>query len=120
MLAKINRRYVPTYWDDFFNYNSFNNNNFVAQNGTSPAVNVIETGFEYRIDLAVPGLAKDDFKIDLVNEVLTISSEKKEQKEDTKLNYTRKEFNYSSFKRSFQLPDSVDGDNIKASHETGI
>ena len=88
--------------------------------GSSPAVNVIEAGNEYRIEVALPGVSKDEFKIDLDNDVLTISSEKKDSKNETKLNYTRKEFNFSSFKRSFELPDTIDSDNIKASHDAGI
>ena len=120
MLARINRRYVPTYWDDFFNdtfHNSFNN---AACNGTSPAVNVVEDDKDFRIDVAVPGLSRKDFRIDLENELLTISSEQKEDKEDKKHNYMRREFSYSSFKRSFQLPDTIDQENIKASHDAGI
>jgi len=120
MLVRLNRRYVPAYWDDFFNDTSFNNFNSDARCGTTPAVNVVEDGKEFRIEVAVPGLSKDNFKIDLENEVLTISSEKKEEKDDKKQNYTRKEFNYSTFKRSFQLPETIDEDQIKASHDAGI
>ena len=120
MLARINRRFVPAYWDDFFNDNYHNSLNNVACNETSPAVNVIEDDKEYRIDVAVPGLSRKDFRIDVEDEILTISSENKESKEDKKHNYMRREFNYRSFKRSFQLPDTIDQENIKAHHDAGI
>ncbi len=120
MLARINKRYVPTYWDDFFNDNFFSNYNPSACGGASPAVNVVEESKEYRIEVAVPGLSRDDFRIDLQDENLTISSEQQEGKDDNKPNYTRREFSYSSFKRSFQLPDTIDQDSIKASHKDGI
>ena len=74
----------------------------------------------YRIDVAVPGLSKKDFNIDLENDVLTISSEQKENKNEKKHNYMRREFSYTSFKRSFQLPETIDQENIKASHDAGI
>ncbi len=120
MLARINRGYTPTYWDDFFNDKFFNNYNAASCSGTSPAVNVVEEDAAYRIDVAVPGLSKDDFRIDLENEVLSISSAHKEKTEDKKHNYMRREFSYNTFKRSFQLPDTIDTDNIKASHDAGI
>ena len=120
MLARFNRRYVPAYWDDFFNDTYHNSFNSIACNGTSPAVNVVEDDKEYRIDVAVPGLSRKDFRIDLEDEILTISSENKESKEEKKHNYMRKEFSYSSFKRSFQLPETIDQENIKAHQDAGI
>ncbi len=123
MLAKINRNYVPTYWDDFFNDNFFKSVNTINCNGSSPAVNVIEDEKQYRIDVAVPGMPKNDFRIDLDDDVLTISSQKTETDEADESNnprYMRREFSYSTFKRSFQLPDSIDQENIKASHDAGI
>ncbi len=85
-----------------------------------PAVNIKETGDQFNIEVAAPGLNKKDFKINLENNVLTISSEKEEKKEDKDDNYMRREFNYTSFKRSFTLPNSVDADNIKAKHQDGV
>ena len=120
MLARINNRYVPAYWDDFFNDTFFDNHHAVSRDRTTPGVNVVEEDNEYRIDVAVPGLSKEDFRIDLENEVLTVSSVQKEKKEETKQTYMRKEFSYNSFKRSFQLPDTIDTDNIKASQNAGI
>ena len=123
MLARINKGYVPAYWDDFFNDKFFNNNYTTGRNGTSPAVNVVEGDQEYRIEVAAPGLSKESFRIDLEDDVLTISSEQKEHKEkkdDKKVNYMRREFSYNSFKRSFQIPESVDLDQIKAGSDAGI
>ena len=82
MLARINRSYVPAYWDDFFNDTFFNNYKTANYKGTAPAVNVVEEEREFRIDFAVPGLAKEDFRIDLEKDVLTVSSENKEKRDD--------------------------------------
>ena len=120
MLAKINRRYVPAYWDDFFNDSFFNNFNHVASNSTSPAVNIVEEDKAFRIDVAVPGMSKKEINIDLENEVLTISSENKDHNEEKSRNYMRREFGYNTFNRSFKLPETIDLENIKASHEAGV
>ncbi|MEN8202652.1 MAG: Hsp20/alpha crystallin family protein [Bacteroidota bacterium] len=120
MLAKINRNFVPAYWDDFFNDRVFNSFNNSYGNTTSPAVNIVEDEKEFKIEVAVPGLSRKDFRIEVEDDVLTISSEDKQKKEDMKPNYTRREFSYHSFKRSFQLPETIDQDQIQASHETGV
>lgn len=85
-----------------------------------PAVNISEDGNAYGIELAAPGLSKEDFKVDVFNNVLTISSEKEENNEDEGKNYRRREFSYFGFKRSFTLPESVDASNITATHKDGI
>ncbi len=108
MLARINRNYVPAYWDDFFNDSVFNNFNQNNCNSTSPAVNVIEEDNAFRIDVAVPGLSRKDIKIDLEDDVLTIASEEKNEKEEKSPRTLRREFNYKAFKRSFQLPETID------------
>lgn len=91
------------------------------ENGThTPAVNVFEGKDDYRIEVAAPGLSKEDFKVSLDNDELTISSEKESTNESKEENVLRKEFNYNSFKRIFTLPDSVQGEKIKASHKNGI
>ena len=120
MLARINRNYVPAYWDDFFNDRFYKQINTAGSQSHSPAVNVIEDETSYRIEVAVPGVKREDFNIELEKDVLTISTELKESKEDQTPNYLRREFNFQSFKRSFQLPDTVDQENIQASHEAGI
>lgn len=87
---------------------------------TLPKVNIKETGDAYVVEMAVPGLKKSDFQIDLDNHVLSISTEMKEENEQKEGNYTRREFGYSSFKRTFTLPDSVDDSKIDAKYEDGI
>jgi HSP20 family protein len=121
MLARINRNYVPAYWDDFFNDRVFNNSNSNApRKNTSPAVNIIEADNSFKIEVAVPGLSRKDFNIEVEDDVLTISSVEKENKEENMPNYSRREFNFSSFKRSFELPETIDQDQIQASHKEGV
>jgi HSP20 family protein len=90
--------------------------------GTSiPAVNVKETNKHFELESAVPGFKKNDFKIDINNGILTISSEKKEEKEEKDGNkMTRREFEYSSFCRSFALPENVDDTAISAEYKDGL
>ena len=120
MLARINRSYVPAYWDDFFNDNFFNQLNGKNCNGHSPAVNVYEDDKGYTIEVAAPGTSRKDFNLEVENDVLTISTERKESKEDKKGNFLRREFGYRSFRRSFELPESVDQEKIHATHDAGI
>ncbi|TDQ25551.1 Hsp20/alpha crystallin family protein [Tenacibaculum caenipelagi] len=94
--------------------------NFSDTNTTLPAVNIKETENEFMVNVAAPGMSKEDFKIHLENDILTISSEKKESQENHNDNYTRKEYSYMSFKRSFTLPKGiVDSEKIKAAYENG-
>lgn len=120
MLARINRSYVPAYWDDFFNDKFFNQLKSTDSNNSLPAVNVSEDEKGYTIEVAVPGIAKDDFNLEIENDVLTISTEQKENNDEQKQNFLRREFNYQSFKRSFQLPETIDQEQIKASCDAGI
>jgi HSP20 family protein len=85
-----------------------------------PKVNIKETAETFIVEMAVPGLKKSDFQIDLDNQVLVISSEVKEENEHKEENYTRREFGYSSFKRTFTLPESVNNEKIDASYKDGI
>jgi HSP20 family protein len=85
-----------------------------------PAVNVKETDKAYEIELSVPGRSKKDFNISAENGVLTISSEQKEEKEQKEKNYSRKEFSYNSFSRSFSLPDNANEEDIRANYADGI
>lgn len=91
---------------------SFNNN--------IPAVNIKETDTSFGIELAAPGKTKEDFNIEIDHNVLTISSEEKTEKEETQGKYTSKEFNYSSFRRAFTLPETVNTDSINATYENGV
>ena len=86
----------------------------------TPAVNIIESKEDFRLEVAAPGLEKTDFKIDIENNVLTISAEKEEKQEVKDERIMRKEFNYSSFSRSFSLPESMDADKITARHKDGV
>lgn len=121
-LVKFSNQF-PTLFDRFFDNDLFDwsNKNFSLTNTTLPAVNIMEDDNSYQVEMAAPSLNKDDFKIELNNDVLTISSEKQTENETKEgQRYTRKEFSYQSFSRSFTLPDSVDSDKIKAKYENGI
>ncbi|HTI10551.1 MAG TPA: Hsp20/alpha crystallin family protein [Puia sp.] len=85
-----------------------------------PAANIVENKNHYEINLASPGMKKDDFTIDVEGNLLTISAETEEKKEEKDEKYTRKEYNYSSFSRSFTLPDWVNKDKIDATYDNGL
>ena len=106
--------------DEIFNYNYAPSYNYNTANNNAPAVNIVEEKDEFKIEVAVPGIDKKDFEIELDNYVLTISSRKEESKEENNNRFTLREFNYDSFKRSFTLPKTVKTDKIKASHKDGI
>lgn len=121
-MATLVRSFAPTFpsvlqgfFNDFERVAPTHQNSF-------PAVNVLESENDFKIELAAPGLKKEDFKVNVHENVLTISAEQKTESEENKDNgkYTRKEFNYSSFKRSFTLPKTVDGDKIVASYNEGV
>jgi len=120
MLARFNRNYVPAYLDDFFNDRFFNQLDSSTCNINTPAVNVSEDEKGYTIEVAAPGLNRKDFNLEVDDDILTISTEQKESKEEKKENYLRREFNYHTFKRSFRLPETVDQEQIRATHESGI
>jgi len=87
---------------------------------TLPKVNIKETPDAFVVDMAVPGMKKSDFHIDLENQTLCISTELNEENVHTEENYTRREFGYASFKRTFSLPDSVNDEKIDAKYLDGI
>ena len=87
---------------------------------TLPAVNIKEDAEQFTLEVAVPGMKKSDFNVDVDNKILSISSETQSEKSEKEENYTRREFGYSSFKRTFTLPDSVNSDKIKAIYKEGI
>lgn len=91
-------------------------------NTTIPAVNIKETSENFEVEMAAPGMKKEDFKIQLENNQLTISSEKETEEEEREENrYTKKEFSYQAFQRTFQLPrDVVDVEKIEARYENGM
>jgi len=107
-------------FDRFFSNDVFNRD-YSETNTTLPSVNIKETKDKFGVEVAVPGFNKKDFNIELNNNELTISSEKEEKHEDkVGERYTRREFSYQSFKRSFTLPDSVDGEKISAKYTNGV
>lgn len=85
-----------------------------------PAVNIRENEKDYELELAIPGQKKDDFNIEVDKNVLTISMETRSDEESKEENYTRREFSYSSFKRAFTLPETVNEELINASYDNGI
>ena len=112
----------PSLFADFFKpWNEwFDSDRFLGRVMTTPAVNITENKNDYLVALAVPGMKKDDFKIDVDGNMLTISSEKEETKEEKEKKFTRKEYNYTSFSRSFTLPDEVNKEKIDAKYEDGV
>ena len=85
-----------------------------------PAVNIKENEKDFELELAVPGRKKEDFNIEIDKNVLTISSGPKTEENVVEENYTRKEFGYSSFKRAFTLPETIDEESINATYEDGL
>jgi HSP20 family protein len=86
----------------------------------TPATNIHETKEGYHLELSAPGLTKEDIKVNIENGLLTISYDKKEEKKSDEYKTVRREFSYRSFKRSFNLDDEVDADNVQAKYENGI
>ena len=115
---------MPVLFDDFFNRDIFNwgNLNFSDTDTTIPAVNIKETPESYEVEVAAPGMTKDDFKVELDGNSLTISSEKRsENQQKDEERYFRREFSYESFQRTFTLQkDVVDIDKIEAKYEHGL
>ena len=111
----------PSLLDNFFGRDMLDFDE-TQRTGSMPAVNIKEGDNEYNIEVAAPGMEKGDFKLNLDNNILTISSEKQQHQEEKneKGEYTRREFSYQSFRRSFTLPDSADSDSINASYKDGI
>jgi HSP20 family protein len=102
--------------NDVFNTPVFND----ETKGMTPSVNVLENGENFKLEVAAPGLAKDDFKINVEDNVLTVSSEKTVENKEEGEKFVRREFAYSSFKRTFTLPENVNLEGIKATHENGV
>ena len=121
MLPVIRSRNMMPNWIEEFFGNDFLDNRDSFVSSSIPSVNVIEQADNFLIEVAAPGLRKDDFNIELDNQVLKISSERKEEREEKKdEKILRREFSYSSFKRVFSLPESIEADKISAKHEDGI
>jgi HSP20 family protein len=105
-----------SFFDDFISKDLIQKNAFHS----NPAVNIIESSDKFIIDVAVPGMNKEDFKIEVEKQVLKISMEKKDERNETDEKFTRREFSYSTFSRSFRLPEIIQSDTISAGYENGI
>jgi HSP20 family protein len=112
----------PSVVEDFFKpWNEFiGTPNLFGRMNTLPAVNISEDRNFYKLSLATPGLKKEDLKIDLEENMLTISCEKESSSEEKNEKITRREYNYSSFTRSFTLPDNVIAESIDARYSDGV
>jgi len=119
--GSVVRPNLNSWIDDWFgrDLSSMFNSNFNT-GMTLPAVNIKETGDAYFVEMAVPGMKKSDFDISLDNNVLSISTQNETEHEDKRENYTRREFGYSSFRRSFTLPETVEDGKIAAKYDEGI
>jgi HSP20 family protein len=118
MLPSITRRNFRPFFPSLFDDDFFTASN--ARPNSLPAVNIREDEKNYFLELAVPGMDKKDLKIDINEDVLTISSETKNENVEQQDDYTRKEFSYSSFVRSFYIPENVNKDQIQANYKDGI
>jgi HSP20 family protein len=110
--------FFPSLIDDFIK-NDWNLK-VPSSSVTVPAVNIKELNSQFEIELAAPGMKKDNFEIEVEDGVLSISSTQEEEQVNEKGKFTRREFSYSSFRRSFSLPDSVDSTNIDATYKEGV
>jgi HSP20 family protein len=114
---------TPSLWNNFFGNDLFNwDNNFTASGNSIPAVNIKENADSFIVEMAAPGMNKKDFKIEIDGSALTISSERQNESEANESeNYSRKEFSYQSFYRTFHLPkEVVNADKIEAKYENGL
>ncbi len=120
-LKLIKSNNFPSVFNDFMEpWNDWFQEGLKNKALTMPRVNVTETKDSFNLDVAAPGLHKKDFKIDVEGNMLTISAQREENKEDKNESVTRREYNYSSFSRSFTLPDSVAEDKISAAYDGGV
>ena len=116
-----NTEKMPSLFNDFFRpWDEWFEGGLTSRVLNVPAVNITENKDEFMVSLAIPGMKKEDFNIDIEGNMLTISSEKEESKEEKDEKYTRKEFNYSSFSRSFSLPDEVNMEKIDDRYVDGV
>ena len=116
------RTVLPTVTTVFDNFFSDNPDLFqvLSASDSVPAANIVENDKNYTLELAVPGMSKKDLKIEVDNNMICISSEKEESSETSEKNYTRREYSFNAFSRSFRLPDNVDPEKVSASYNNGI
>lgn len=120
-LTKV-RESFPTIFNDFFRpWNEwFDNGGLPERTLTVPAVNISEEANGYKVTLAAPGMKKEDFKVGIDGDIMSISAETETEKEEKDKKFTRKEYNYSSFSRSFTLPEGIIREQIEARYDNGL
>ncbi|SEF47162.1 Hsp20/alpha crystallin family protein [Algoriphagus boritolerans] len=111
---------TPSFFDDTVWRDLFGWDNWATQGNTLPKVNIMENNEAFMVEMAAPGMKKEDFHVELDNDTLIIQSENSFENTDENTSFTRREFSYQSFKRSFYLPNTVEADQIKASYRDGI
>ncbi len=117
-IVRRNNLMFPTLMNDFFKPDWFGG--MERYENTLPAVNIKENETNYELELAIPGQKKEDFNVEIDDSIMTVSMESRSEETKSDEQYTRKEFSYRSFKRSFTLPETVDEDKIEASYVDGI
>lgn len=120
---KNHQRSLPTMrpsLPDWMNFDPFFDFDDWFQRDRLPACNILNQADHYVIEVAAPGLQRDNFSVEVQNGILTISAEKSESEEEEEDNYTRREFNYRSFSRSFSLPTGADEEEIEAKYDDGV
>jgi len=120
IVKRNNQRSLATPWRELFDVEDFFPNWPSLSRNSLPAVNVSEDDKSYTIDLIAPGFKKEDFKINVDEDVLTISAENKAESSDNNKQYNRREYSYSAVTRSFRLPDNAKDDSISANYNDGI
>ena len=120
MSTLVKTQFAPKHFNGFFGKDLLNELYTPAFSGSVPAVNVVENTEGFKIEVAAPGLQKSDFKLNVEKNQLTISAQKEVKEEENNGKYTRQEFKYSSFQRTFTLPNTVDSEKIAANYADGI
>lgn len=123
-IMKRNESRFPSIFSDFFDNDDFIGfgNSMLRRQQNVPAVNIRETDKAYDIEMAAPGIPRENINVEVENDMLTISGENREEQKESDQDgrYTRREFSYSSFSRSFKLPPNVNADDVKARCENGV
>lgn len=117
-LIRKQNPFFPSLVDELFNQERRVRTSSISS--TTPAVNIIEKDIQFMIELAAPGKKKEDFEIEIEDGILSISSSNKEDNTSEKETFTRQEFSYNSFRRSFTIPESVNVSSIEATYNEGV
>ena len=122
-LIRTSNRLYPSVFNHLFNKElvDWSNSGFSSEDSTLPAVNISENENRIQIEVAAPGMKKEDFKIDLEHNLLTVSAEISYENNESGDRYSRKEFSYKTFRRQFNIPvETIDGEQIQAAYKDGI